>query len=276
MRELRVEEIIEKIKKEERFEAIESSGAFKIIIEDYKPLVGTAIHSGGNFREELKEKTLLTSFERWQEEDPHTEEFIKACPIRLIGLDSRYEYDLNREPKEAVYKLAWGKEVWKSELEEWQKSKSLVKHNKFYLVVETLIKTLESKFEKVFVYDLHSYNYKRKEATREYPLFNLGTKALKDRGRYSEEIDFLLGELKGVTLREEKNTTRENDVFGGKGYLARYIAENFTNTVDFAIEVKKVYADENSGEKHEDIIEELSVNFEKLIKNHSEKFLKIS
>ena len=119
---LTIDHIIKKIKKGEVFEAVPIDYSFHIKIRDYIPYVCAAIHAGHNFRNNLKDKVLHSEYERWYEEDPHTDTFISSMPLTIVGLDSRFEYDLNRSPEKCVYKDAWGKPVWKKPL-----SKSLEK-----------------------------------------------------------------------------------------------------------------------------------------------------
>ena len=130
MLKLSIKEIIRKIENEELFEAVVEDNSFEIKINRYVPCLCTAIHAGNNFRYELKEKCTHSNFERWYEEDPHTDDFIVALPITLIGRDSRFEYDLNRAPEDCIYDDAWGKPVWKKPLTKSERSESLIKQEK--------------------------------------------------------------------------------------------------------------------------------------------------
>ena len=112
MLELTTEEIIRRIESGRTFQAEALDAGFSIRISEWQPVVGTAIHDGHRLRPELQAKCRLSELERWQEEDPATAGMIEALPITLVGLDSRYEYDLNRPPAEAVYDVAWGRKVW--------------------------------------------------------------------------------------------------------------------------------------------------------------------
>ena len=179
MLKLSVDQIIERIQKGKNFEAESENASFYIKIADYVPYVCTAIHDGHNFREELHEKIIHTDQERWYEEDPKTLDFISSFPIVLAGKDSRFEYDLNRGPETAVYKDAWGKDVWEPELSEKERETSLEKHADFFRVVHVLITKLEQLFKACVVYDMHSYNYKRHE--HEVPVFNLGTERINNK-----------------------------------------------------------------------------------------------
>lgn len=46
-------------------------------------------------------------------------------PIVIAGCDSRFEYDLNRHPENAIFETAWVKALWKQPISEEQKNKRL-------------------------------------------------------------------------------------------------------------------------------------------------------
>lgn len=255
MHKLSIKQIISKIESEEHFEAIAEDQSFRIKIEHYVPYMCAAIHDGHQFRPSLKQKTVLTEYERWYEEDPHTADFITSFPIVIAGMDSRFEYDLNRGPENCVYKEAWGKQVWKKELPKKEIQLSLTKHKNFYKVIDAIVKKLESKFGNALVYDIHSYNYKRHE--KDVPLFNIGTENV-DQNRFGVVIEHWKRLLSRIDLGSIENRTEINDVFYGRGYFLKHITERFENTLVLATEVKKVYCNELTGESHHNVIEEIS------------------
>ncbi|MGB1283212.1 MAG: hypothetical protein ACPG44_01985, partial [Polaribacter sp.] len=121
---LSIDTIIQKIINEEIFEAVSSDYSFSIKIDKYVPYVCGAVHDGHQFRKELWEFCIHTEYERWFEEDPATKEMVKSHPIVLAGMDSRFEYDLNRAPETAIYEDAWGKKLWHKSLPKNQREKS--------------------------------------------------------------------------------------------------------------------------------------------------------
>lgn len=266
---LSIEEIIRRIEKGLTFEAQARDRSFRIKIREYVPYVCTAIHDGGNFRDELKLKTLLSDYERWYEEDPFTAEFISSMPIVLAGQDSRFEYDLNRGPDSAIYDTAWGKKVWKKNLTRQEKKRSLQKHTNYYRVTYALIKKLEELFDSCVVYDMHSYNYKRWD--REVPVFNIGTENV-DNERFGNSIKHWKKELSGIKVPNIKSTAAINDVFMGRGYNLAFITQNFNNTLVLATEVKKIYCDEESAEPYPVVIRALQEEFKKAILNNAHYF----
>jgi hypothetical protein len=100
---LSIEEIIQKIKKEELFHAVSEDYSFTLKIDAYVPYICGAVHDGHQFRKELWENCLHTEYERWYEEDPETKNIVISHPILIAGCDSRFEYDLNRTPEDAVF-----------------------------------------------------------------------------------------------------------------------------------------------------------------------------
>jgi len=239
---LTISKIIEKIEAKEVFEAVAFDYSFTIKIEDYVPYVCAAIHDGHQFRKELWDNCLHTAYERWYEEDPETKTMITSHPIVIAGCDSRFEYDLNRSPEEAVFVTAWGKQLWREPLSDGMKTKSLQKHTNFYKVAHALIQTIERKFGFCTVYDMHSYNWKR--WNREVPTWNLGTTNL-DTKRFGKVIEQWRQSLSEIKLPNGiKSTSKINDTFFGNGHFLKYITSNFKNTLVLATEIAKIYCDE--------------------------------
>lgn len=193
------ESITQKIKQREIFTATIDGGSFTLKIEKYEPALCAAIHNGGNLRSDLAENCLLSQTERYYEEDPHTGSFIAQQAITLIGNDSRYEYDLNRNTDESVYETAWGKEVWKQPLSDDAIAVSKAKHAQFYRIVSVIIEALTEDFDQCIVYDTHSYNYKRHER-KDLPVFNLGTTSVKSES-WRPVIDSWLEALKNIWVQ---------------------------------------------------------------------------
>ena len=134
-------EVLEKIRSLTPFEAKLDDGSLTIRVSEYQPYIATAIHHGHNLRGELKEKCALTEEERYFEEDPFTGDFISSLPIILQGEDSRYEYDLNRDPSNCIYDDAWGKNVWLEPLTIEERAVTHEKHNRYYRILKCLIET---------------------------------------------------------------------------------------------------------------------------------------
>ncbi|HAF30286.1 MAG TPA: flavohemoglobin expression-modulating QEGLA motif protein [Bacteroidales bacterium] len=268
---LKISEIINLIHESKHFEAECIDFSFYIKVDEYVPFVGFAIHNGHNLRKELKSKCLLSDHERWYEEDPQTLNFISSLPIVMAANDSRYEYDLNRDEKTAIYNEAWGKKVWKSVLTNEEKEESLNKHRNFYKVVDALMLQLESKFKSSVVFDIHSYNYKRYDF--EPTVFNLGTENVNYK-QFAKFINYWLRELRKINLPGIETTVGENEIFKGNGFLLKHITNNFKNTLVFATEIKKVYCNEENGEIYPLVIDELTDQLKKAIINTAAYFAK--
>lgn len=245
MLKLSVSELISRIQKGKCFEAVADDYSFTLKIEEYTPYVCGAVHDGHQFRKSLWENCLHSEYERWYEEDPCTKQMVHSHPIVIAGCDSRFEYDLNRTPETAIYKDAWGKQLWKDPLPESERKHSLEKHDNFYKVVYALIEKLESLHQKVLVFDMHSYNWKRWD--REVPTWNLGTSNI-DNDRFGAIAEAWRQKLEQLELPNGiKSTSKINDTFQGNGYFLKYITQNFDNTLVLATEISKVYCDELSG-----------------------------
>ncbi len=264
-------EIIEKIRAGRDFEAEATDTGLRIRITDYVPFVCTAIHAGGRMRHELQLKCALDEFDRWQEEDPDTDTFITPMPITVMGLDSRYAYDLNRAPSAAIFDEAWGRKVWNRPLNREERQRSLARHRRFYEVLGALVAEIERRFGGCVVYDIHSYNWKRWE--RPVPTFNIGSERLQ--AKWHSEVTAFADLLSSQELPHDIDTACGiNDVFMGRGYNLAYLSERFEHTLVLATEVKKVYCDEETGERYPAITRSLQQVFKQAIIDHAWAFAK--
>ena len=272
MHKLSVEKIISNIASEIPFEAVSEDYSFTLKISEYSPYVCGAVHDGHQFRKSLWEDCLHTEYERWYEEDPCTREMVASHPVVIAGCDSRFEYDLNRAPDNAIYTDAWGKQLWKTPLSEKERLHSLEKHRTFYRVVHALVSKIEEKYGKAIVFDMHSYNWRRWD--REVPTWNLGTANI-DNGRFGAIASSWSGKLGQMQLPNTiKSTSKINDTFKGNGYFLKYITQNFKDTLVLATEISKVYCDELSGIIYPDVVRSVAVQLQELIPLQAEEFQK--
>lgn len=259
-------DIVNKIKQRETFYAMVDGGGFTLKIEKYEPALCAAIHNGGNLRQELADNCLLSQAERYYEEDPYTGSFIAQQAITLMGNDSRYEYDLNRNTDECVYETAWGKEVWKTPLSETQIAASKEKHAQFYRIVSVIVEALAEDFGQCIVYDNHSYNYRRHERT-DLPVFNLGTSSVKS-DSWRPIIDSWLLAMKNLKVDGVEITAAENDIFYGKGQLAAHCHGLYDNVLVLATEAKKVFMNELTGEADPVVLPSLQKQYNAMVRQH--------
>ena len=272
MQKLSVTQIVSKIEKQETFHAVSDDYSFTIKIDDYVHYACGAVHDGHQFRRELWKNCLHTEYERWYEEDPETKNMVVSHPIVIAGMDSRFEYDLNREPDSAIYEDAWGKQLWKKPLSEPMKAKSLIKHHNFYKVVHALISKIEEIHTFCVVYDIHSYNWKRWD--REVPTWNLGTSNI-DNQRFGNDVEVWRQYLEKMNLPNGiKSSAKINDTFQGNGYFLKFITRNFKNTLVLATEIAKVYCDEYNQILYPEVVEAVEEQLRSGLKAHAYSFLR--
>lgn len=270
MLKLSIDEMIDKINREEHFHAVASDHSFSLKIDDYVPYVCAAVHDGHQFAHDLWENCLHTAHDRWYEEDPCTGTMISDLPITLIAHDSRFEYDLNRDPDHAVYDTAWGKELWRMPLSRKRKQQSLQKHENFYRVVGALVQKLEELYVATIFYDMHSYNWKRWD--REVPVFNIGTTNV-DEDQFRVAIMQWQDILQDLSLPIDQNVDCTiNDVFKGNGYFLKYVTANSKNTLVLATEISKIYCDEETGVIYREVVEAVRSQLQYYIKAHAHRF----
>lgn len=229
------------------------------------PLIATAIHDGHEVRDDVSRYLALTDDERLREEDPFTGMWTTLAPNRVVGTRSRFEVDLNRPRDKAVYRRpedAWGLNVWKSEPPAEVFEQSLAEYDHFYSSMRTLFDEMVRAYGCFVVYDLHTYNHRRNgpdgpEADpAENPQVNIGTASV-NRERFGPVVDTLIETLRSHRFPGGDLDVRENVKFQG-GAWPRWIHESFPdNGVAIAIEFKKFFMDEWTGEPDEYMLESI-------------------
>lgn len=229
------------------------------------PIIGTAIHNGHHIRPALAPHYALAEDGRLREEDPFTEYFIRDVPNRVVFHRSRFEIDLNRARDAAVYlrpDQAWGLNVWNDALPQSEVDASLAIHDAYYAMLDQTLAGMEAMHGGFVLLDIHSYNHRRDgadadaTAPEKAPVINIGTFSL-DRGRWAPLLDPFLDALASQTVDGSPIDVRENIAFEGKGEQTRFVHERFPRTgCAIAIEFKKVFMDEWTGEPHLDQLEQ--------------------
>jgi hypothetical protein len=151
--------------------------------------------------------------------------------------------------------------LWRDTLPAEEIECSLDHYDRFYVDFGRRLDTLAERGPFV-VLDLHSYNHRREgadkppapEATN--PEVNVGTGAL-DRARWSRVVDRFLETLADQECGGARLDVRENVRFRG-GELSRWVDQRYEGRgCALAIEFKKVFMDEWTGELDERHIEQL-------------------
>jgi len=274
MKQYTLDEIREKLQQEELpFTGITELGSARFTFKEPAGYAGTAIHSSGRIREDLKDKLSVSLEDRYREEDPGTERFIEKLPIQVVALDSRFEYDVNRSEGKAIPltpEMAWGLTVWNGPLTAGEIATSLAKYREFHQLMDLVSAYLVGQAGvkggggRACIFDLHSYCYQREKREPWYenpkPVINLGTEAIND-AVFRDLIDDFLLKLRNIRAEGRRVTVAENEVFKG-GFLARRLsALHHENLAVFAIEFKKIFMDEWSGEFNLPVYEELVEQF---------------
>lgn len=229
------------------------------IVEGQGPLVAAAIHDGHFVRPEALELMAIPEVERLREEDPYTWMWTAVAPTSVVGLNSRFEVDLNRPRHKAVYirpEDAWGLQVWREEPPASIIEGSRLEYDGFYAALEELLVGIERRYGRFVVFDLHTYNHRREgpegpEADPEFnPQVNLGTGTV-NREIWGPLVDRFVADLSGFDFPGGGLDVRENVKFRG-GAMSRWIHERFPETgCSLAIEFKKFFMDEWTGKLDE-------------------------
>ncbi len=234
-----------------------SDRAWEIVRGD-DPILATAIHAGHELRPEAEALTALADDERLREEDPFTDRWVTAAKNSIVVSRSRFEVDINRPRDKAVYREpadAWGLNVWASTPSDEFVAASLDLYDRFFLELGALCDELVAAHGYFVVLDLHSYNHRRLGADRPVddpeanPEINLGTESVPPAGRHL--VDVFADAMRAHPFDQGHLDVRENVKFKG-GRMTRWIHERYPdNGCSIAVEVKKIYMDEWTGQLDE-------------------------
>ena len=237
------------------------------------PLVALALHSGHDLRPEVREIMSLEENDRLREEDPYTDEWTTIAPTRFTALRSRFEVDLNRPRSEAIPRGpedAWGLEVWNRDPARDLVDRSLAQHDGFYAALKETLSALEREHLRFVVFDLHSYNHRRvgpsglPEDPAMNPQVNIGTGSM-NRELWGPVVDAFIAALSNYDFPGGKLDVRENVKFKGRE-LARFVHTTFPQSgCAIAIEVKKFFMDEWSGEPDRKLLDAIKSALESTV-----------
>jgi hypothetical protein len=231
------------------------------VTEGEGPLFATALHDGHELRREVEALLALPEEVRLREEDPFTGAWTEVAGSRLVPRRSRFEVDLNRPRERAVYlrpEDAWGLGVWREDPRRDLVERSLAEYDAFYAEAKRVLGGLCARHSHFVVFDLHSYNHRRAgpgaafDPQSKHPDVNIGTGSL-DRVRWGRLVQRVVSELSGCEDLGRRLDVRENVKFFG-GNFTRWVNDEFCESAcSIAIEFKKFFMDEWSGQLYSDI-----------------------
>lgn len=229
-----------------------------------EPLVAVALHHGHEVRPTILPHLALSDEERLREEDPWTGRWTALAPVRVVVRRSRFEVDMNRPRTGCVYlhpEDAWGLRVWREPgPPEAAIETSREEYDAFYAQLRTVLDEQVRRHGKVVVYDLHSYNHRRggpgapRDDPSANPDVNLGTGTV-DRGRWAGVVRAFLDSMSAQRIGGERVDVRENVRFQG-GHFAAWVHATYPGRAcALAVDVKKFFMDEWTGEVDEDLFD---------------------
>ena len=220
------------------------------------PIVATAIHDGHDLRPEVAAAIALPDADRLREEDPFTGLAIVDVPNHIVVHRSRFEFDLNRAPSEAVYdspEQCWGLKVWHARPADNLIQRSQTIHAAYYRMLGTLLDDIAAGHGRFVLIDVHSYNHRRGgpegESTpqADAPDINIGTFSM-PREEWAFVIDPLIDAMRGFDFNGRRLDVRENVAFQGKGEQTRFVHDRYPRRgCAIALELKKFFMDEWTG-----------------------------
>lgn len=230
------------------------------IVTGDDPLVATAIHAGHELRSEVSALMKLPEADRLREEDPFTDHWVDVAKNSIVVHRSRFEVDINRPREKAVYRVpadAWGLDIWSSTPSQELVDGSLELYDAFYEELGRLCDRVVEAHGHVVVLDIHSYNHRRGgpdapvDDPELNPEINLGTKTIA--ASWNDVVSAFSKTMADLPFYDDSLDVRANVKFTG-GQMSRWTNERYGDTgCSIAVEMKKIYMDEWSGELDEGI-----------------------
>jgi len=229
------------------------------------PIIATAIHAGHDLRPDVVRLTALDAEARLREEDPFTDRWLPVSGNQIGVRTSRFEVDLNRPRDGAVYvdsDAAWSLDLWTSPLPDAVVQASLANYDAFYRDLAAVCDEVAANHPRFVVLDLHSYNHRRggPDAPVDDPALNpevnVGTGTV-DRVQWADVVAAFSTAMGEAPFDGGHLDVRENVRFKG-GYMSRWINERYAGRgCALAIEMKKIFMDEWTGEVEEAVLAEI-------------------
>ena len=230
--------------------------AFEFVGNWSGQVIAASVHAGHDLRREIEEVMILDEEVRRREEDPFTELIAGLVPARVLTGRSRFEVDLNRPRDEAVYRRpedCWDLQVWADPpLDDDLTARSLEVYDAFYAALGERLDPVAARGPFV-LFDVHSYNHRRGGAdgdpapVEDNPGVNVGTGTLDDE-RFGGVVDALIDSLGTQGVGGGPLDARENVAFEGRA-VAAWVHERYPDVgCALALEFKKTFMDENTGE----------------------------
>lgn len=266
MLKLTISQVLRWIEHETSFEGIlsdDSGLGLYIKVEEYVPYICCALHHGTQIRSELESVCALSPEQRYHQEDPFTGNLISSLPVVLVAQDSRYEYDLNLNPDDCIYYVAWGAKVWKRALTVDEQQRSFQKHARFYEILTKLTAKIIHKWAACLIFDVRSYNAEERDY-KHPPIFNIGSDFL-NKTTYDRTVRRWEKELSKITLPNIDVTVGENEMYYGNAHLAAYMANTFTHCLVLPTEISKIFYDKKNRKPYPLVIDALRAGLKSAI-----------
>ena len=231
------------------------------IVDGGGPVVACAVHAGNEVTSSTLRHFAIRRRERFVEEDPYTDQLTAMAGTSVVVHRSRFEVDMNRSRDRAIYRSpgdAWGLTVWRGPLPAAVRQRSLRLYDRFYADLSAVLARAGAGGRPFVVLDLHSYNHRRggpdvaPADPAANPEINIGTGSV-DRERWGGLVDRFMADLRTADVDGRVLDVRENVRFRG-GHLSRWVHATFPGQgVCLAVEVKKFFMDERTGEIDEPV-----------------------
>ena len=230
------------------------------------PIITTAVHQGHDLSPDFAQIMKLSDKDRQREEDPMTGALAMMHSHFFVNQISRFEVDLNRSKKKAVYQSAddaWGLDLWHKTPSEQMIKSSLKIHDRFYTDAKKWLENSIAKHGKLIVLDIHAYNhlregyYSQPSDQEDNPDIDLGITTA-DHGRFDYLIEILSESLKSAPAGGRELDVRHNVRYPDGGHWPEWIYHHYGDDIcTITLEYKKFYMNEWTGHVFLPVLEDL-------------------
>lgn len=213
------------------------------------PLAAISLHSGHQVSSGAAGFLAVSASQRLAEEDPFTDALTSVAPNWIMVKQSRFEFDLNRNPEKAIhlsFQDDWDFKIWKCELPGELIETLRGWHQRFYRELDGYFTALTKQFGRFVVLSLHSFSGKRVKDAGRNPDIDVGTWLNSPEWQKFERI-FIAGLAQSDFLGQRLEVGR-NARFPKPAFFEEWLSRHFPKSCCLSVEFKKsLFMDEQTG-----------------------------
>jgi uncharacterized protein (TIGR02421 family) len=244
MQTLTENQIIERIQNRTPFNARLRDGSLQIRVDEYLPIVCTALHAGSRLHSDSLQRLAVDDRERLQLEDRGSDWLIELMPITLCAQDSRIDYDLSLPSSRCVRNELNDTPLWRKPVTNTMRHRGQERHQRIYRILDALLWAIEEDHSLAVLFDVHSCPFE--EMKDGHSKIHIVTEDVASE-QWNPLIKRLQNRLGDIDLPNLNNRVSVGERNHGGGYTSAHVSEHHSNALTIAFEIQKVFLDLDSG-----------------------------